>query len=214
MHDAGWWIDHAAHMLHHGESAFSCSRELEAMAVWEDHALLLSSDTDCLSLWDAHGLVQLARVGVYPQDMALHDDHVYVCGGLDCCLHQLSLPSLQLCASLSMPGMPERIAMHRGKAYTLLLVPEPEPHTQLISVDPGFWTHRCLLQLPGIPGAIAADDAGLWIGVSQQVLHLPESGPGPDMVIDGIGLASYIEITSDGILVTDSLTEHVLRIRT
>ena len=61
MQDSGWWIDHRTHMLHHGTHCFPCDREIEAMAVWRGHALLLSSDTDCLSLWDEEGLIRLEK---------------------------------------------------------------------------------------------------------------------------------------------------------
>ena len=209
-----WRIDHDAHELHYRDRTFPCDRCVEAMALWQDHALLLSSDTDCLSLWDAEGLVRIARVGVYPQDMALWDGRVLVCGGADCRLHLLTLPDLAPRASLPLPGMPERIAWGHGNPHILVLVTDLEPCTQVIRVDPERWTYEARLTLPGIPGAIAADDSGLWIGVSEQVIHLPDNSSVPDMVIEGIGLAGRIETVPGGVRITDSLTSRTLHICT
>lgn len=208
-----WRIDHNAHELHYRDRTFPCDRCVEAMALWQDHALLLSSDTDCLSLWDAEGLVRIARVGVYPQDMALWGDCVLVCGGADCQLHLLSLPDLRLRASILLPGMPERIVFGKCVAHLLILLTEPESRTQVICVDPEHWTYEARLSLPGIPGAIAADDSGLWIGVSEQAMHLPDNSSVPDMVIEGIGLSNRIETAPGGIRITDSLTSRTLHIR-
>lgn len=214
MPEPDWWIDHDAHELHFKSRTFPCDRDVEAMALWADHALLLSSDTDCLSLWDPEGLVRVARVGVYPQDMAVTGDLILVCGGADGQLHQLDLPGLQNRFSLPLPGMPERIAWQSGKAHVLALLTEPEIHTRLISVMPDTWQWHDRLRLPGIPGAIAATASGLWIGVSEQVLHLPDDATMPDLVIEGIGLARRIELSADGVLITDGLTGRTVQIRT
>lgn len=214
MPEPDWWIDHDAHELHFKSRTFPCDRDVEAMALWADHALLLSSDTDCLSLWDAEGLVRVARVGVYPQDMAVTGDLVLVCGGADGQLHQLDLPGLQHRFSLPLAGMPERIAWQSGTAHVLALLTEPEIHTRLISVVPDTWQWHDRLRLPGIPGAIAADGGGLWIGVSEQVVHLPDDSSVPDLVIEGIGLAKKIEASEDGVLIMDGLTGRTVQIRT
>lgn len=214
MLEPEWRVDHSAHELHYKGRVFPCDRDIEAIEIWEDYALLLSSDTDCLSLWGADGLVRIARVGVYPQAMALRGNQVLVCGGADCRLHQLALPSLQHDFSLLLPGMPERIALGKDAAHVLLFLAEPEPYTQLVSIVPGACTYQLQLRLPGIPGAIAADSTGLWVGVSEQVLHIPENAAAPDITIEGIGLAGHIEIVPGGILVMDALTERSIRIST
>ena len=214
MQEADWWVDHAAHKLHHGEQTFACSREIEALAVWKGHALLLSSDTDCLSLWDTEGLLRIARVGVYPQDMALAENQVIVCGGADGRLYELSLPDLQLLRTTVLPGMPERIALQGQTAYVLSLLPEPEIHTALLRISLPTGHVNMQLTRPGIPGAITADENGLWIGVSEQVLHLRNAAATPDRVIEGIGLASRIETRPGGIRVTDGLTDRMLWICT
>ena len=95
MQHAFFRVDNAAHLLHFGGRAFPCDREIVAARPWQGHALLLSADTDCLSLWDADGLIRTARVGVYPQDMALSAEAAWVCGGADGKLHVLTLPTLR-----------------------------------------------------------------------------------------------------------------------
>ena len=65
----------------------------------------------------------------------------------------------------------------------------------------------------GIPGAIAASNTGLWIGVSGQVLHLPHSSDRPDLVCEGIDLPERIEVHEGGVIVKDALQEHSLWLR-
>ena len=205
MEDSSWWVDRVRNVLHHGSRIFPCDRDVEALAVWEGHALLLSSDTDCLSLWDEDGLVRLARVGVYPQDMAVSDDLTIVCGGADCRLHLLELPALRTRGDIALPGMPERIALQDGAAYVLTLLTEPEIHTQLLRAELTTRAVQPIMPLPGIPGAIAADKDGLWLGVSGQVLHLPRGLAQPDLVVDGFEMPERIEVHPDGVVITDAL---------
>lgn len=207
------YVDNGAHQLHHAGQVFACDRDIEALAQWQDCALLLSSDTDCLSLWDREGLIRTVRTGVYPQDMAVAGDMVCVCGGSDSMLHLLALPSLQLRASYPLPGMPERIALQDSDAYVLTLLAEETVCTALFRLDLQAGKSQALLRLPGLPGAVAAADDGLWIGVSEQVLHLPYGNTEPDVIIDGFGLARRIRIEREGVVVTDELEDRVVFIR-
>ena len=172
MSHGDFWVDDAAHLLHLGGRIFPCDREIVAALPWKGHALLLSTDTDCLSLWDADGLIRLTRVGVYPQDVALQDDMAYVCGGADGRLHIKHLPDLYETAEYPLPGMPERLCVAGDHAYVLTLLPEPEVHTGLLTVR--LATGRCIetAEFTGIPEAITADKSGLWIAVSDGVIRL------------------------------------------
>lgn len=205
MQQCDVWVDEGRHLLHIGGQAFPCDRNVEALHRWNGHALLLSSDTDCLSLWDAEGLVRTARVGVYPQDMAVQEDTAYICGGADGKLHLLSLPELHSVAAYDLPGMPERVCVQNNMAHVLTLLPEPEVHTSLLTINLADGTYLETLRLPGLPGAIATDENGLWVGVSELVMHLPHGTDAPDVVVEGIGLARHIEIAADGVVVTDAL---------
>ena len=168
-----WWVDDAAHLLHFCGQVFPCDRDVEAALSWREYALLLSSDTDSLSLWDSEGLVRLTRVGVYPQDMALQEEQVIVCGGADGKIHLLNLPDLTETAEFSVPGMPERICITEEAAYLLALLTEPEVHTVLLRLylTSGQWAE--LRRFRGIPEAITADRSGVWIAVSEGAMHLP-----------------------------------------
>lgn len=205
MRESGWWVDNAAHELHHGGCVFPCDRDVEAIAFWSGHALLLSSDTDCLSLWDTEGLVRTARVGVYPQDMAVLGDRALVCGGADGRIHLLDLPGLHHRASFPLPGMPERIALHDGRAYILTLLPEYEIQTALMSLDPAAPQAREITRFPGIPGALAADATGLWAAVSEMLAHIPYGASDADVVLRGFGLIQRIDVQADGIRLSDPL---------
>lgn len=165
------WVDDTTHTLHFVKEVFPCDRDIEAALPWQTYALLLSSDTDSLSLWDDSGLVRLTKAGVYPQDMAIHDDLVTVCGGADGKLHLFSLPSLQETAEIPLPGMPERICIALEMTFILTLLTEPDIHTALLQVQlDGQWLE--LRRYRGIPEAIAADKSGLWIAVSDGVTRL------------------------------------------
>ena len=175
MGKSAWRVDNEKHLLHVGGRAFRCDRDVEALRRWKNHALLLSSDTDCLSLWDEEGLIRTARVGVYPQDVAVAEDTAVICGGADGMLHLLSLPDLFETAAYPAPGMPERLCLRGGSAYVLSLMPEPEVHTMLLAMELASGAWRELRRLAGIPEAITADETGLWTATSEGALRLPDS---------------------------------------
>lgn len=189
------YADNAAHLVHMGGGCFPCDRDVEALAPWNGHVLLLSSDTDCLSLWDAEGTIRTARVGVYPQDAAVSADTAFVCGGADGRVHLLSLPDLTEQAAYLVPGMPERLCVQGDSAYLLTLLPEPEVHTALLRLDVQSGESTELARFAGIPGAIAADDGGLWLGLSGLVLRQPWQGA--EVLFEGFGLPRQI-IAEDG----------------
>lgn len=207
-------VDDAAHLLHFGGRAFPCDREIVAAYPWKGHALLLSSDTDCLSLWDADGLIRTVRVGVYPQDMAVSEDAAWVCGGADGTLHHLSLPSLREIMEFRLPGMPERVCLQEDSAWVLSLLAEPEVCTALLQTNLQRTEAQEITRFAGIPGALTADEKGLWIGVTEQVVHLPWGTAVPDVIVEGIGLAEKIEVQARGISITDSLDGRKLFVRT
>lgn len=195
------YADNAAHLVHMGGECFPCDREIEALVRWQGHVLLLSSDTDCLSLWDGEGLLRTARVGVYPQDAAVSVDTAFVCGGADGRVHLLSLPDLTEQAVYAVPGMPERICVQDGAAYLLTLLPEPEVRTALLRLDVQSGAQEELAQFAGIPGAIAADSGGLWLGLSGLVLRQPWQGD--TLVYEGFGLPRQIIAEEGRALIAD-----------
>ena len=165
-------VDNVAHQLYFRDQVFPCDRDVEIALPWQEYALTLSSDTDCLKLWDQQGLVRLARVGVYPQDMALHMDSAFVCGGADGKLHRLLLPDLIELAEYPLPGMPERLCIADDAAYILTLLTEPEVHTGLLQLLLASGQRVEVRKFAGIPEAITADKSGLWISVSEGVTRL------------------------------------------
>ncbi len=195
------YADNAAHLVHMGGACFPCDRDIEALARWQEHTLLLSSDTDCLSLWDAEGLIRTARVGVYPQDAAIWADTACVCGGADGLLHLLSLPDLAEQAAYAVPGLPERICLQGDAAYLLTLLPEVDLQTALLHINMRTGAQAELARFGGIPGAIAADDAGLWLGLSGLVCRQPWQGDA--LIFEGFGLPRQILPQADGALIAD-----------
>ena len=201
------WVDNAAHRLHHGGHSFPCDREIEALCRWQELTLLLSSDTDCLSLWDTDGPVRTARVGVYPQDMVVEGDRAWVCGGADGMLHVLTLPGLYPLFAIPLPGMPERIALHGQTAYVLSLLTEPAVHTALFEVDLPRQTARPIAVYGGLPGAICAMDSGLWVAAGEGLMRLPRADASAAMTIEGFGLIRRLLPHEDGVIAIDPLEE-------
>ena len=214
MQHAELWVDEAAHLLHFGRRTFPCDREIAAALPWKEHALLLSADTDCLSLWDHDGLIRTTRVGVYPQGMAIAKATVYVCGGADGKLHLLSLPALRKVAEFDMPGMPERVCICGSTAWVLSLLHDAEVCTALLQLNLYSGTLTECTRFADIPGALTADQTGLWVGVSGLVVHIPWETDKPDMIVEGIGLPGQIEVRPGGVLITDLLEDRQLFIRT
>lgn len=193
--------DNAAHLVCMGGKCFPCDRDVEALARWQGHVLLLSSDTDCLSLWDGEGLLRTARVGVYPQDAAVSADMAFVCGGADGLVHLLTLPDLAEQAAYTVPGMPERLCVRDGTAYLLTLLTEPEVRTALLRLDVQSGAQEELAHFAGIPGAIAADSGGLWLGLSGLVLRQPWQGT--EVTFEGFGLPRQIIAEEERVLIAD-----------
>lgn len=207
---ASWWVDNAAHMLHRGEQAFPCDRDVVRLALCGTQALLLSADTDCLSLWDGQGVVRTARVGVYPQDMAIAEDMAVICGGADGRLHLLTLPELRTAAEIPLPGLPERIALHGGDACVLTLLTEPALETTLIRVELTSGRHREVARYAGLPGAVCLTDDGLWVAAGSQLLRLRLADMAADLAIDGFGLIGQLTPCVGGVMALDLLEERAV----
>lgn len=198
-------VDNTAHLLLHSGRLSPCDRDIEALLSWKGYALLLSSDTDCLSLWDAEGPMRTLRIGVYPQDMALYGQAAVVCGGADGRVHIVSLPELHALASYPVPGMPERICVTGGAAYLLTLLPESEVATALLRLDLRTGVYQELERFAGLPGAICSASNGLWVAVSEQLLHRPHNGTEADTLIQGFGLIRRLDAQGSYVLAADPL---------
>lgn len=200
-------VDNAAHQLWHGQT-LACPREIEALALWRDHALLLSSDTDSLSVADRDGWLVTARVGMYPQDMCLLADSVLVCGGADGHVHRLSLPDLYPLQSYPVPGMAQRISCDGDTAHVLSALGDEEPCTLLGRLDLRDGTYAEVTQLPGIPGAVHADGAGgVWAAATERLYHFPAASTQADAAFRGFGLIRHIDVQEDASLLTDPVAE-------
>ncbi len=180
-----------------------CPRDVEALALWQGHALVLSSDTDCLSVADAEGWLVTARIGVYPQDMCILGDEVLVCGGADGLLHRLTLPELQPVRTYAVPGLALRIHARGEVAHTLCTVEDEGLHTTLCRVHLADGRCETLAELPGIPGAVHADETGLWAATSDGLYRLGAGGV--EFTVDGFGLVRHIDQQDGAALVTDDV---------
>lgn len=198
-------VDNAAHQLWHGQT-LPCPRDVEALALWQEHALILSSDTDSLSIADRDGWLVTARVGFCPQGMCLMEDSVLVCGGADGLVHRLSLPDLYLLQSYPVPGMPQRIDASGDTAHVLSAAGDEDMRTLLGRLDLQNGTYTEVARLPGIPGAVRGDgDGGLWAAATGRLYHLPAASTQPDTAFRGFGLIRHIDVQGNAALLTDPI---------
>ncbi len=201
-------IDDDAHLLWLDGLLLPCDRDVEALKLWHGHALVLSSNTDCLSVADRDGWLVTARVGMYPQDMCILGSDVLACGGADGLVHRLTLPELLPVGAYAVPGMAQRICTHGGLAHVLCTIENDGLCTRYCRIT--LKNGRCepCATFPGLPGAVGTDGSeGLWIAVSDALHHLPTASEEPDLLLDGFGLIRHID-TQDGVtLVTDPVTD-------
>lgn len=203
--------DNAAHLLWHSR-LLPCDRDIEALLLWQHYALALSSDTDCLSIADPDGWLVTARVGIYPQDMCLSGSSVLVCGGADGQVHHLSLPELHILRTFHVPGVAMRIHANGDAAHVLCSAGDEHMYTLLGRIDLATGAYAEIARLPGLPGAVQADAAGVWAAVTERLYHFPTGETQPDILLDGFGLIRHLERCSDGLLITDPLEDMVAQL--
>lgn len=199
-------VDNDAHLLWYSGILLPCAREIEALCLWQGYALVLSGDTDCLSIADPDGWLVAARTGMYPQDMCLLPDEVLICGGADGLIHRLTLPGLYSVCTYPLPGMPMRIHASENAAHVLCTAGDDELHTLLCRIDLASGECGEIARLPGIPGAIRSDGSGgVWAAATEQLYHIPKGACEPDAVIDGFGLIRHIDMLGNNLMVSDPI---------
>ena len=105
---------------------------VEVLRCWRNQLLTLSSETNCLTLYDAHDYpLVTSPAGIRPCDCAVVDCQVIVCGCEDGCLHIFSLPDLREIAAYPVPGCPMRVAADGGVLTCLSLLSPDPPQTLL-----------------------------------------------------------------------------------
>ena len=203
-------VDNAAHLLWHGGQLLSCPHDAEALMFWRGLTLLLSSNTDCLSIADAAGWRVTAHVGMYPQGMCLLAEEVLVCGGADGLVHRLTLPDLLPVIAYPVPGMAQRIHADGDIAHVLSLTCDEPLQTLLCRIDLPSGMCTPVAQLPGIPGAVCTDkEGGAWVGSTESLCHYPAGTSRPDVFIPGAGLPTHLTLHDSTLLSTDPVAGQV-----
>lgn len=141
----------------------------EALLLDPAHALVLSGETDCLTLLDlATGQPLLTSpVGVYPQDMCLLSGRLAaVCGGADGAVRLMDPQQLETLRLIPLPGQTQRLAWSGGVLYVLCADCDGMLCCVLWRILRNGHPLR-VLQLPGLPGALCADGrGGVWAASS------------------------------------------------
>lgn len=206
-------VDNAAHLLWHAGQLLPCPHDVEALLLWQGNALVLSSNTDCISIADDAGWRVTARAGMYPQGMCLHSGDVLICGGADGLVHRLTLPELLPVCTYALPGMVQRIHAAGDTAHVLSLTSEEPLQTLLCRLDLTTGRARAVARLPGIPGAVCTDGrGGAWVGATEHLYHFQAGSAFPDQVYPGLGLPTHLALQDTALLATDPIAECCLQL--
>lgn len=199
--------DNTRRQLWTGGTPFPADSGLEAMALWQSCVLTLSGDADCLTMTDAATGVPLllTRAGVYPQDFCFVDAvTVAVCGGSDGKIRLIRLPELAAVREYDLPSATQRIACSGGVLTVLCLCAEETVCTLMyrLRLTDGRAAQVCAMA--GLPGALCPDGrGGVWVSVSERLMHFPPCSHAPDLVIGEFGLIRHMVRVADGVLVSD-----------
>lgn len=203
-------VDDGHRQLWCGSEVHTVDSGLEALALWQNHALTLSGDTDSLTLMDlAAGTPQLlAPAGIYPQDFCfVNSSTLAVCGGMDGKVRLMRLPELTLSREFSLPGLPLRVACSGGSLHVLCLNGDGAVQTLLcrVNLPRGSVFQACTLS--GLPGAVCPDGrGGVWVGLSERLAHFAREENAPDLLRPGFGLIRHLARMGSHVLVTDPVT--------
>lgn len=204
--------DDASHQLWLNGSVRPIASGLEALALWGDRCLLLSGDTDCLTLLDAASgeLVFTATVGVYPQDFCLlpRQGLIAVAGGSDGTLRLLSADDLRTLHTAFLPGAVQRVTASDGWLYALCLAEDDGLQCLLMRLPLRGDRPVLMARLAGLPGALHADGTGgVWAAASETLYHFPAGRRTPDKSIPGMGLIRHMDAADGALLLTDPVME-------
>ncbi len=201
-------LDNTAHAVWVGRRIIPVDSGVEAMLLWGDGLLILSGDTDCLTLFSlATGQPQLTiPAGVYPQDMCLLPGgrSLAVCGGADGLLRVIRLPELWEEQAIALPGNVQRVTCLGGALYVLCAMEQDGLCCQLCRVQARRWS--AIARWPGLPGAIHGDGAGrLWVAASELLCCFHR---GEYRVIAGeFGLIRHMDSRRGALLASDPVMD-------
>lgn len=192
-------------MLDLGGSTVPIDRDAERLLLWRGHPLVLSSDTNALTLLSRKGRPLISvPAGLYPQDMCQLGERLAVCGGTDGQVHLLTLPELFSAGDLEVPGAPQRVCRGTGGVFVLSALEEAGMRTLLLFVPMNGGKLRPMCVLPGLPGALAADEqGGVWAAAGEALYHFPQGSAAPDQTHGGFGLIRYLSVSGRWALASD-----------
>lgn len=199
-------LDNTEHLLWMHDRLVSVGSSIESLLLWQGCPLLLSGDTDCLTLLDADTLdpLFLSPVGVYPQDMCLLPGNIVaVCGGGAGTVLLLTLPELQLLRSIPVPGSAQRMIGLGKWLYVLCTTEDDGLRTLLCRVNLQGSRYDPLCTLPGLPGALHADQHGLWVAASETLYRFQLASHAPTQTLGGFGLIRHITSRQHQLLLSD-----------
>ena len=161
---------------------------VEVLRCWRNQLLTLSSETNCLTLYDAHDYpLVTSPAGIRP-----------------CCLHIFSLPDLREIAAYPVPGCPMRVNADGGVLTCLSLLSPDPPQTLLFRLCLTSGDFAPVALLPGWCGAVTiAADHTIWAGVGEQLLHFPLDSVVPDVQLGEFGLIRFLSCQQSKLLISD-----------
>lgn len=201
-------LDEDHHALWTGQSVMNVDSGVEAMLFWREYLLLLSGDTDCLTLVDQRTGTSLLTTpaGVYPQDMCILPGGrvVAVCGGAEGTLRLIRLPDLTLERLIRLPGNVQRIACAADCLLTLCALEDDGLCCLMCRVPFQGRAYEPVLTLPGLPGAVHVDDSGgWWVAASEALCRVYADGTPPASIRGDFGLIRSMDSRAGALLTAD-----------
>ena len=200
-------VDESRHLLWTGAAVTPVDSGLEALLLWQNRALTLSGDTDCLTMLDlATGQPQmLTPAGVYPQDLCFVGANlVAVCGGADGMVRLIRLSDLQTVHEFQLSGTTQRVTYSGQELTVLCLVGDDGMQCQMCRIPlPGGALQR-VCTMPGLPGALCPDGrGGVWMAVSERLAHFTRGESAPDVLLPDFGLIRHMSRLGGSVLTSD-----------
>lgn len=200
-------VDESRHLLWTGDAVTPVDSGLEALMLWQNRALTLSGDTDCLTLLDLSTgqPLLLTPAGMYPQDLCFVGGNlVAVCGGADGMVRLFRLSDLKTVHEFHLPGATQRVA-YSGSDLTVLCLMGDDGMQCLMCRIPlpgGIPQHICTM--PGLPGALCPDGrGGVWMAVSERLAHFAHGEAAPDVLLSDFGLIRHMSRLGSSVLTSD-----------
>lgn len=169
-------VDNAARQCSFAGRVFPCAPEITDALCWQGQPLLLSGESDSVTLHSREGTPLLtAPAGFAPRALCLlpHGALLAVAGGLSGEVLMLRLPALTLAQTLAAPGAPLCLAVSGRWLFAACAVGDAVMHCLLCRYSLATGRLETGPLFPGLPGALTAAPWGeIYLGCTEGLYRL------------------------------------------